>query len=152
MWLFVIPGVIFAFYANAEENAERLHSEEFQILLKKLEDKDLRIQSLEDRLQEKEDTMRNFAERLSVVENTTTSNVGFIVTATKKGFIPAESVITFDDKVIDPSNSFDIQRGTFNVPSTGNYLFFFNSDAYNTGYSRVDVYVNGNLTYQFYET
>merc|ERR1712198_103423 len=127
MWLFVIPGVIFAFYANAEENAKRLHSEEFQILLKKLEDKEQRIQSLEDRLQEKEDTMRNFAERLSAVENTTTSNVGFIVTATKTdGYIPT-GVITFDDKVIDPSNAFNIQEGKLIVPSSGNYLFFFNS-------------------------
>jgi len=150
MWFFVIAGVIFALYATAEENVERLHSEEFKILLKKLEDKDQRIQSLEDRLQEKEDTMRNFEERLSAVENTTTSNVGFIVTATKtNGYIPT-GVITFYDKVIDPSNAFNIQEGKLIVPSSGNYLFFFNSHADDT--SLVHVYVNGNEVYEFYES
>merc|ERR1712136_439957 len=103
---------------------------------RKLEDKYQRIHSLEDQvtslsswLQEKEDKMRNFEERLAAFENTTTSNVGFIVTATKThGYIP-EGVITFYDKVIDPSNAFNIQEGKLIVPSSGNYLFFFNSHA-----------------------
>ena len=70
MWWFVIPGVIFALYASAEGNVERLHSEEFKILLKKLEEKDQRIQSLEDRLQEREVTMRNVEDRLQEREVT----------------------------------------------------------------------------------
>ena len=77
----------------------------------------------------------------------------FIVTATKSnGHIPGRSVITFDDKVIDHSNSFIIEEGKFIVPSSGNYLFFFNSDAVNTGHSNVEVYLNGNLNYYFWET
>ena len=81
------------------------------------------------------------------------SSYRFIVTATKSnGHIPGKSVITFDDKVIDHSNSFVIEEGKFIVPSSGNYLFFFNSDAVNTGHSNVEVYLNGNLNYYFWET
>ena len=76
----------------------------------------------------------------------------FIVTATKtEGHIP-KGVIIFDEKLIDNSNSFIIEEGKFIVPSSGNYLFLFGSTAYNTGYSRVKVYVNGNYNdYEFYD-
>ena len=76
----------------------------------------------------------------------------FVVTATKtEGHIP-KGVIIFDEKLIDNSNSFIIEEGKFIVPSSGNYLFFFNSDAVNTGHSNVEVYLNGNLNYYFWET
>ena len=80
----------------------------------------------------------------------------FVVTATKTGQRPfghiPKGVIIFDEKLIDNSNSFIIEEGKFIVPSSGNYLFFFNSDAVNTGHSNVEVYLNGNLNYYFWET
>merc|ERR1712012_419858 len=60
--------------------------------------------------------------------------------------------ITFDDKILDPSNIFDIERGTFTAPVYGNYLFLFNGHVFNTGYSGVFVYVNGNVVYYFDES
>ena len=81
------------------------------------------------------------------------SSYRFIVTAiNSNGHIPGGSVITFDEKVIDHSNSFIIEEGKFIVPSSGNYLFFFNSDAVNTGGSVVEVCLNGVTDYYFYET
>ena len=63
--------------------------------------------------------------------------------------------ITFHNKVIDPLNSFNIAEGLFQVPSSGNYLFFFNSavkaNFTSTPYSMIYVYVNGNIKYKFTE-
>jgi len=80
---------------------------------------------------------------------------GFIVTATKTGDsennIPKD-VIKFNDKIIDHSNSFNVDTGIFKVPVAGNYLFIFDCDADFTFYSGVHVYVNGNVVYYSYET
>lgn len=63
--------------------------------------------------------------------------------------------IEFDNKVIDPLNSFNDAEGLFQVPSSGNYLFFFNSAVQanftSTPYSMIYVYVNGNIKYKFTE-
>jgi len=72
----------------------------------------------------------------------------FIVTATTRGHIPSD-VITFDDKIVDISNSFDLTTGKFRVPVAGNYVFQFDSYASAHQYSRVDAYVNGDKVYEF---
>jgi len=78
-------------------------------------------------------------------------DVAFIVTATENsGCIPT-GVITFDNKIIDYSNSFNIKEGIFVVPVTGNYLFFFNSPVGITDFSGVYVHVNGYDDYFFEE-
>ena len=73
----------------------------------------------------------------------------FIVTATgSQGYISGGS-ITFDDKMIDHYNSFDVDTGIYKAPETGTYLFFFNSLATNSGF--VSVYVNDRMVYKFTE-
>jgi len=73
----------------------------------------------------------------------------FIVTATTRGHIPSD-VITFDEKIVDLSNSFDLTTGKFRVPVAGNYVFQFDSYAGAHQYSRVDAYVNGDKVYEFF--
>ena len=72
------------------------------------------------------------------------------MTATKQpgGHIPTGN-INFDEKVIDHSNSFD--SGAFKAPSSGNYLFLFDSyvgcpATYDACPAEVTVYVHNGLT------
>merc|ERR1712198_833478 len=79
----------------------------------------------------------------------------FIATAFKPKSVPVGE-IKFDSKIIDPLNSFNDVEGLFQAPSSGNYLFFFDSavkaNFTSNYYSQVSVYVNGNFKYNFFET
>jgi len=113
-------------------------------LKKMIEERDDKVNSIESQVKNLSSQLENFQGHSAI-------DLAFIVTATKTGNIPS-GVIAFDDKVSDHSNSFDAEEGKFIVPSSGNYLFFFNSLTFNTGPSCVDVIVNNTPVYDFYES
>ena len=74
----------------------------------------------------------------------------FVASKTVGVYIPA-GTITFDDKPVDNTNSFDETKGSFEAPIEGTYVFFVNayvgitSDIHPTSGIRVNVndYENG---------
>jgi len=160
--------MICSLHASAEEKLENLPYEKYpishlydkinvlEVQLKRLEERDDKMKKMinekDDKVNSLEDQVQILSSQLQDFKGHSAIEPSFIVTATKSnGHIP-NGDITFDNKVIDPSNSFDIDRGTFKVPETGNYLFQFNGHVFNTGYSGVFVYVNGDVVYYFDES
>jgi len=149
--LCVIFGAIFSLHASAEEKLENVPSEELPISY--LYDK---IKVLEDQLKRQDDKVNSLENQVKLLSSQPEDFQGhsaiepsFIVSATSGGssstHIP-EGIITFDDKIMDPSDSFNITTGKFSVPVSGNYLFLFDSKAQNLGLSSVEVYVKTRFT------
>merc|ERR1712198_463434 len=144
---------------KAQDELENLPSELFPIIFnkikrleEKLEEKDVEMKERDEEMNLLASQVKNHSARLENLQGFSTIEIVFIVTATKtNGYIPT-GIIKFDDKIIDNSNSFDIKEGKFIVPSSGNYLFFFDSTTSNTGYSDVTAYVNGNYGHHFRES
>ena len=72
-----------------------------------------------------------------------------MATSSTSSYIPSGQ-ITYDVEEVDNSNDFNPATGTFTVPKTGMYQFFFNAYVNREGYSRVYVYLNGNNHQFFY--
>jgi len=166
--LCVVFGIICSLHASAEEKLENLPLEEYtisnlydrinalEVQLKRLAERDDEMKKViddkDDKMDSLEDQVKTLSSQLKDLQGHSAIEPSFIVTATKSnGHIPPGD-ITFDNKILDPSNAFDIDRGTFKVPESGNYLFQFNGHVFNTGYSGVFAYVNGNVVYYFDES
>jgi len=126
--------------------------EEMKMLIDKKDDEMKKmIEEKDDKMNILESRVTNLTSQLENFQGHSAMEPAFIVTAIwANGHIP-DGVIKFDEKIIDHSNSFNIEDGIFRVPVTGNYLFLFDSYACNLGASLVQVYLNGNKVYEFYE-
>merc|ERR1712136_593130 len=152
--------------ADKDDEMKKIIDEKDDEMKEMIDKKDGKINSLEGqlrtflpRLEEKDDQVnllenqvKHLSSKLENFQGQSTIEPAFIVIATKTANYIQKDVIAFDEKVIDHSNSFNIEEGIFKVPSSGSYLFFFDSFATNTGCSEVGVYVNGNEIYYFSET
>merc|ERR1712126_221168 len=164
--LCVTFGVIISLHASAQEKLENLPSEAFPIRylynkthsqegqLKRLEEK---VDKMKKMIEERDDMVnllqgqvKNLSNRLKNFQGHSAIETAFIVTETRTLWV--KGVIKFEKKIIDPTNSFNVEEGIFQVPTSGNYLFFFQSSAFKTGRSWVNVYVNGSQKYSFRET
>ena len=65
-------------------------------------------------------------------------------------YIPT-GTITFDQKPIDNTNSFDETTGIFETPVEGTYIFFVNAWAQKGTDSDIRVHVNGDVVLHFYD-
>jgi len=152
---------------KAQDELENLPSELFPIryllnkikrLEEKVEENDVEMNEMKKMIEARDEEanllvsqVKNLSAQVEDFKGLSTIEISFIVTATKAvDYIP-QGVITFDEKVIDNSNSFVIEEGKFIVPSSGFYLFLFDSQAWSTKYSKVYVQVNGNLVHSFAE-
>jgi len=79
------------------------------------------------------------------------SDVMFIVTRTLDQGCIDTGIISFDEKVVDRSNNFNIQNGVFVSPKKGSYFFQFNSRIANGDSCEIQVYVNYEKVMYFYE-
>jgi len=167
--------------ASGQDELENLPTEQFPIryllnkikkLEEKVEAKDVETKKIIDEkdyeikkmIEERDETanllasqVKNHSAQLENFQGQSHMELVFIATAFKTKRVPVGE-IKFDSKIIDPLNSFNDVEGLFQVPSSGNYLFFFDSfvsvNLKHTSnyYSQVSVYVNGNLKYLFPET
>ena len=75
----------------------------------------------------------------------------FVASKTVGVYIPA-GTITFDDKPVDNTNSFDETKGSFEAPIEGTYVFFVNAHVGQGMASAIGVYVNGAHVKDFYDS
>ena len=60
------------------------------------------------------------------------------------GDLNAGTDITYDELLVDTSNSFDIETGVFTCPRSGTYLFSFSGYSQTVKYVQIYMFVNDN--------
>jgi len=145
--------------SSLEEKDEEM--KEMKQMMKEKDDKfialESRLNTLTSRIEEKDAMLNSHEGQIKLLPSQHQNFTGlscietlFIVTATTQGQIP-DGYIKFDEKIVDNSDSFNLEYGRLFVPSNGSYLFWFNGEAHNGWLSTVHVLVNGNKRYEFLE-
>ena len=73
----------------------------------------------------------------------------FVASKISASAIIPKGTITFDQKPIDNTNSFDAATGHFKAPVQGSYVFFVNAWVRQNTQSEIVVYVNGDSVKYF---